>query len=198
MRFLACWARTNLWFLKTITKIDLKVEGLENIKTGKPFIIASKHQSTWDTFIFHVLCDDPAYVMKQELFRVPFYGACARKVGMIGIDRSEKIESLRKLFKGVSHALKQKQTVIIFPEGTRTLPNKECSYKHGVYLLYHKIKEASVIPVALDSGKVWRRNSWMRYPGTINLIILPPIQPNLNREAFMETLSASIENKRAN
>ena len=195
VRFLGRWARLNVWLLKVVVGIDLKVEGLHHFSTiDKPLIIASKHQSTWDTFIFHVLCDDPAYVMKQGLFRIPFYGTCAKKVGMIGINRTEKAASLKNLVKGVSAALDRKQTVIIFPEGTRVSPRRESSYQHGVYLLYHRMKDVSVVPVALNSGKHWSRNSWMRYPGTIHVVFLPPMPTKLNRESFMKTLSVSIEN----
>ena len=192
--WLAFWAQSVLFLLRAITNIRLEVRGQECFSGKGPVVIACKHQSAWDTFIFHVLAEDPAYIMKNALFHIPFYGWSARLVGMIGVDRDGGRRSLRQVLRKARRALEDGRTVIIFPEGTRTKPGTNKEYLPGTFALYkHVAGSAPVIPAALDSGYSWGRRTFLRRPGTITIQLLPAIPVGLTYQEFQSTLKERIE-----
>lgn len=155
-------------------------------------IIAAKHQSAWDTLIFHVLLRDPVYVLKQELLTIPLMGWYLRKAGNIPIDRSAGSRALRMMQRAVDQALAEDSTIIIFPEGTRTAPGAPPSYQPGIAALYQHT-EAPVVPVALNSGLFWKRAGLPARPGVITIEILPPMPRGLKRLEFLSELENRIE-----
>ncbi|HEB79001.1 MAG TPA: 1-acyl-sn-glycerol-3-phosphate acyltransferase, partial [Rhodospirillales bacterium] len=80
------WAIILFGVLKRVVGLDYRITGEENILTG-PVIYSSKHQSAWDTAVFLILLDKPAYIVKEELTKLPFYGAVAQKAGVISVNR---------------------------------------------------------------------------------------------------------------
>lgn len=185
------WARIIFGGLKLIVGLDYRVLGRGNIAEG-PVIFASKHQSAWDTAIFNILIDKPAYVVKQELLRVPLYGAIIRKMGVIAIDRKAGAGALKAIIRGAKRALAEGQQIVIFPEGTRVAPGEGGDYLPGVAALY-KQTGVPVVPVALNSGLFWRRRGFIKQPGTITIEFLEPIPPGLDNKEFLERLKNSIE-----
>ncbi len=177
--------------LKWIVGTGCEVRGRENLPPG-PVILASKHQSAWDTAFFHVLCDDPSYILKKELTFVPFWGAYAQKCGAIVVDRTAGASALKKMVRLTAKALAAGQQMIIFPEGTRTPPGERHPYFPGIAALYSNTK-APVVPVALNSGVFWGRRSFIKRPGTIVVQILPPLPAGLDRRTFMAQLEERIE-----
>jgi 1-acyl-sn-glycerol-3-phosphate acyltransferase len=171
--------------------VRYEVRGIENLPPG-PFIIASKHQSAWDTLIYNKLFPDCAYVLKRELFWFPFFGWFLWRVGMVGIDRSGGAKTLKLLVRGVRDRLAEGRTIIIFPQGTRTAPGAERKYLPGVSAIYAQ-SGVPVVPVALNSGMFWPRRRFIKRSGTIVLEILPPIAPGLDRRSFDRTLRERIE-----
>jgi len=191
MAGLRAHARTALWLLRWIVGTSVEIRGLEHLPEG-PFLIASKHQSAWDTFALVPIFKDPALVMKAELMLIPFYGWFSRKFGMIPVQREAGSSALRGMLQASVARIESGRQILVFPEGTRRAPYDEPDYKPGILMLYGKLG-VPCVPVALNSGLFWPRRSIMRYPGTIIVELLEPIPAGLKRTAFANRLEAAIE-----
>ncbi len=185
------WAALNLWFLRVIAKITHEVRGQENI-TDSPVIYAAKHQSAWDTLIFLTLLKNPCYILKRELLRIPLWGWYLWRMEMIAIDRGGKSSTMKKMLRDAEKRLKEGRAIIIYPEGTRTKPEAAAQYHPGIAALYSHLN-VPVIPVALNSGLFWGKNSFRKKPGKITISFLPPIEPGLPKAEFMSKLQNIIE-----
>lgn len=177
--------------LKVIVGLVLEVRGRDNLPQGG-CVIASKHQSALDTFVFYLLLDDPNYVMKKELMRIPVWGWHARKCGAISIDREGGAGALKQLIRDIEDRIKGERQVIVFPEGTRTAPGTRHPYNPGIAAVYGRI-QAPVVPVALNSGLFWGRRSFNKKPGVVTVEFLPSMPPGLKRGPFMRELENRIE-----
>lgn len=192
-RMLRVWSKITLWGSRIFGGIDARFEGLENIPDG-PVLIVSKHQSIWDTFVMYVLLDDPQYVLKHELMKIPLWGLYAAKSEHIAIDRDAGAKALRDMVTACADRLAKGRQVIIFPEGTRTAPGVTLRYHPGVAAIYQQIPEnACVVPAALNSGSFWGRRKFYIRPGTVTLKFLEPIPPGLPRKEFMALVEERIE-----
>jgi 1-acyl-sn-glycerol-3-phosphate acyltransferase len=185
------WGSIGLFLLRTIVGTRLEIRGAENIPPGG-VIVASKHQSMFETFALFMPLERTTYVMKQELARIPLWGWYAKRAGMIMLQRDQGASALRKLVTAVRTAIKKERQVIIFPEGTRQPPGASPDYKGGIAHLY-RMSGAPAVPVALNSGLFWPRRRFTRYPGTIIFEFLPPIMPGLKSRDFIEQLQTRIE-----
>ncbi len=185
------WTRSVFWLLRTICKLDFRIEGIEHV-SDVPVIYASKHQSAWDTLLFPYKIERSAIILKRELFWLPFFGWYAKKYGAISIDRSAGASAIRKMLKNARESIAADRPIIIFPEGTRVPPGETGEYQSGVAALYRDLK-IPVVPIALNSGLYWPRRQLVRRPGTITLRFLPPIPPGLPRKEFMKRLETDIE-----
>jgi len=183
--------RTELWLLKHIVGLDYEVRGLDKLPKG-PCLVASKHQSAWETFALIPLFRDPALLMKRELFWIPFHGWFSYKFGMIPVDRDAGPTALRRMLHAAQKRIKDGREIIIFPEGTRRAPGAPPAYKTGIVLLYNAL-EVPCVPVALNSGFFWARRSLTRKPGAIIVEILDPIPPGLPKAEFLDRLEEAIE-----
>jgi 1-acyl-sn-glycerol-3-phosphate acyltransferase len=191
MAALKVHSRTCLWLLQTIVGTKMEVRGLENVPQGA-CLVASKHQSAWETFALIPLFRDPALLMKRELFWIPFHGWFSKKFGMIPVDRDKGPAALRNMLREAKRRANESREIIIFPEGTRKAPGAPPDYKTGVVLLYESLS-IPCLPVALNSGLFWSRRSLRRLPGTIVVEFLEPIPPGLPRKEFLPRLQAAIE-----
>lgn len=190
--FAQSWGRTNLWLLRTICGIDVEWIGLEKIPPG-PLIVAAKHQSTWETFALLTVLDDPTFIIKRELMWIPWFGWYTWKARMIPVDRGARTQALVGMTERARVELvHNRRQLVIFPEGTRRAPGAEPAYKFGVAHLYGEVG-VPCLPVALNSGLVWRRRSFLRHRGTVRVEILDPIAPGLGRTEFFERLKNDIE-----
>lgn len=185
------WLRGLLFLATVICGIRYRIVGRERLPAG-PAVIASKHQSAWETMIFHQLLDDPVFAIKRELFAIPLVGWYMRKAGCIRIDRSSPVRAMRTMIEGATRALADGAQVVVFPEGTRVAPGNKRPYHAGISGLYGSGK-VPVIPVALNSGVFWGRRAFRKYPGEITVEILPPVPEGLDREGFLHELKQSIE-----
>ena len=167
------------------------IAALEKIPPGA-LLVASKHQSVWETFALLPLFDDPAYIFKRELMWIPIFGWYAWKADMIPVDRNARGGALAGMIERVRDELARGRQIIIFPEGTRTAPGAPPAYKQGVTRLY-AAADVPCLPIALNSGLFWPRRKFMRYPGTIRLEVLDPIPPGLDPEMFAARLERDIE-----
>ena len=161
------WCKYNLFFLKYICLLSYNFDNHE-IKTSK--IIISRHQSTWETFFFMAYIDYPIFILKKELLMIPLFGWCLYLLKHISIDRSDGASSLKKIMKSCDEHIKQGRTLIIFPEGTRSLYGTEAKIKRGVFKILEFIKTKSYI-VNHTAGKYWN-NSFLIKPGIIDINII--------------------------
>jgi 1-acyl-sn-glycerol-3-phosphate acyltransferase len=191
IRALQLWATTSLWWLKVIAGARYEVRGREHIPDG-PALVAGKHQSFWETFAILPLLDDPAMVMKRELFFIPLFGWWAVKFRMIGVDRSAGPSALKRMIARAQAAISLGRQVVVFPEGTRRPPDAAPDYKPGAAALYMKLA-VPCTPFALNSGLYWPRREAVRRPGTIVIEFLPPIPPGLDRKRFERSLIEAVE-----
>lgn len=185
------WCRSNLVFLRVLAGVKTKMTGMENIPEGG-CIIASKHQSDWDVFAIFPHTGRPAYIVKKELMRIPFFGWAARSLDCIEVDRKRGAEAIPLMMAQAHAAVDRGCRIVIFPEGTRKAPLAPADYRQGIVRLYLELK-VPVVPVALNSGLFWGRNSLMIWPGTPQGRFLPPIEPGLAPDVFLERLKTAIE-----
>lgn len=190
-RAAACLFRGVLGLLAICCGLRWQIIGRENLPQGAA-VIAAKHQSAWETLIFHVLLGDPVFVLKRELLRVPPIGWYMWKSGSIPIDRTTGFRAVKGMLPRVERALAEGAQVIVFPEGTRTPPGQRRPYHPGIAAIYARA-QAPIVPVALNSGIFWGRRRFLKFPGVITLAVLPPMPPALGRAAFMEELEGRIE-----
>ena len=185
------WGRVNLVLLRVIAGVDYEVRGREKIPRG-PIIVASKHQSAWETFALLPLFDNPLFIVKRELMWIPIFGWLMRKGRMVPVDRGAGSQALIGMTERARIELTRGRQLIIFPEGTRRPAGAEPRYKYGVAHLY-AAEGVPCLPVALNSGLFWpRRSLWLR-PGTVIVEFLDPIAPGLDKDAFFERLRSVIE-----
>src|SRR6202158_6002657 len=185
------WARSSIWLMRVICRTKVEYRGLEKIPQG-PLIVASKHQSMWETFALMQFFDAQLFIYKRELAWIPFFGWYLMKSKMIGVDRSGGMRSLMEMARRAPKEVRSGRQLIIFPEGTRTAVDAPPDYKTGVGQIYVN-SGVPCIPVALNSGLFWPRRTFMRYPGTLVVEFLDPLPPGLSRREFIAQISTVIE-----
>ena len=177
--------------LRVLCGIRFEVRGREHIPQG-PALVASKHQSMFETLAFWQILPDPAIILKKELKFLPVFGWYAMKLKNVAVDRSAGAKALRNMLKAARERAEEGRQIVIFPQGTRVKPGAEESYKPGVAGLYSAMG-VPCVPVALNSGLYWQGSGFVRHPGTILVEFLPAIEPGLSKGEFMATLEARIE-----
>ncbi|WP_407178324.1 lysophospholipid acyltransferase family protein [Bradyrhizobium sp. STM 3562] len=185
------WAQTNIVLMRVICGIKVEFRGAEKIPNG-PLLVASKHQSMWETISLLHLFEAPFFVLKRELLWIPIFGLFLKKANMIAIDRRAGGRALLAMVRRAVQEVRHGRQLVIFPEGTRTAPGAVPHYKPGVGQIYVECG-VPCLPVALNSGLFWPRRTFMRYPGTLVVEFLDPLPPGLPREEFLERLRTAIE-----
>lgn len=185
------WLSVALWLVRNVVGITVRTRGEDSLPEG-PYILAPKHQSAWDTMGLSILHKEAAFVLKRELIWVPVWGWYLIRTGMIPIDRARGIAALKRVSALARERIAQGRPVLIFPQGTRTPPGAKRPYLPGVAAIYAALG-VPVVPVALNSGLFWPRRRFVKWPGTITVEYLEPIQPGLERKAFMRELESRIE-----
>ena len=191
------WCIARLWGWSTskllyICGIDHEITG--DMHADETVIYASKHQSAWETIVLYAVLKAPITVMKRELLFLPLIGFFFLRAGCIAVNRSGGMKALRELRASALRIRENPRSILIFPQGTRVMPRTPHDYQIGVFTLYDTTG-FTVIPIALDSGRVWPRNSWLKFPGRVRVRFLEPIKPGLTRKQFMSTLEHQIESE---
>ncbi len=181
------WVTCVLWLLKAICGIDHRIQGCDNIPAGNA-IVFSKHQSAWETIALQKIFPAQVFIVKRELLRLPFFGWALATCDPIAIDRKAGKTALRQVVDQGLQRLKSGRWVVIFPEGTRMKPGMIGRYGAGGSVLAHR-SGYPVVPVAHNAGRIWPRNGFLKYPGTVQVRIGKPISP--------ENLSANEINQAA-
>ena len=185
------WIDFCLGWLRVTCRLMHRVGGLENMPAS-PVIFACKHQSSWETLAFSRLFPNSAIVIKRELLFIPIVGWAMARVGNIAVERGDGAAALRGLVRQAKAAIADGRSILIFPEGTRTPVGSQRPYQVGTAALYRQLG-VPVVPVALNSGLFWGRRQFIKWPGVIDVEVLPAIAPGLGREAFMAILRERIE-----
>jgi len=178
--------------LKFLFSTKIKIKGKENIVKDKKFFIASSHQSMFETFFLQTIFNSPVFILKRELLLIPIFGWYLKKIGSISIRRNKITKDNLNFFDNISGLLiNSKRPLIIFPQGTRVLPNERPPFKKGSSRIYDELK-VTCQPVAINSGYVWPKKG-IKHPGrTITISILKPIEAGLSKEKFIKVLEGSI------
>ena len=184
------WARMQLAAARIICGIHLKVTGREHIAPGAA-LIASRHESAFDTMVWLTLVPNASYVLKKELLRIPLFGGLLEPAGMIPVDREGGSMAMRGLMRAGAAAARAGKQIVIFPEGTRAEPDSALPLHPGVAALA-AATGLPIIPVVTDSGNCWGRRSFRKRPGTIRVVILPPLPTGLKRAVLMPRLDAAL------
>jgi len=177
--------------MRVIVGTKVEFRGVEKIPPGG-LLVASKHQSLWETFALFTLFDDPLYILKRELMWIPLFGWYVRQADMLPINRQGGSMALIEMNARAKAAVQHRRQILIFPEGTRRPAGAPAAYKFGVAHLYANLG-VPCLPVALNSGLFWPRRRFIRRPGTIVVEFLDPIAPGLPRDAFFKQMQDQIE-----
>jgi len=186
------WARLNLRWLKISCRLGYEVEGRENIP-AQASIVFSKHQSAWETLALQEIFPPQVWVLKRELLWLPFFGWALALLEPIAIDRKAGRKAVEQLVNQGCRRLEKGRWVIVFPEGTRVAPGTRGRYRIGGAVLAERCG-GRVVPVAHNAGEYWRRRAFIKYPGTIRVVIGPPIETSgKTAQQILEQAEAWIE-----
>jgi len=183
------WIRLVLWGARVLCGIRIQVSGAEYLPLDGAAIIASEHQSAFDTLVWLTLVPRASYVMKRELTRVPLFGPMLIPAGMIPVDRGGGAQALRALLQAASAARAAGRQIVIFPQGTRVAPGADVKLQPGIAAVARHLA-LPVIPVATDSGLCWGRRAFMKRAGTIHIALGPPVPAGTGRDALLDTIQA--------
>lgn len=186
------WMPLCCSYLK-ICGLKIEIRGRENIRQ-EGVIYAVKHQSALETYCLSSYITKATFILKKELTYIPIFGWAQHFYGMIAVDRAAGGATLKKLLKEARDRMKQGRPIIIFPEGTRTKPGLTTEYKPGLVFLYQNLN-VPVVPVALNTGLFWEKNSFLRHPGKIIIEFMKPLPLGLEKKEFMKELQSRIEAK---
>lgn len=169
------WTRSIIWLLKVICRVDYRIEGLDNIPKGINGIVMSKHQSTWETFFLPGLFNETAIILKRELKWIPFFGWGLAVTDPIAINRSDKSSAMSQIIAQGRKFLSAGRWILVFPEGTRVAAGSVGKYRLGGARLATETGYP-IFPVAHNAGRFWPRRKFIKYPGTIQVVVGPMIE----------------------
>ena len=178
--------------LKFFLSTNIEIKGKENIIQNEKFFIAASHQSMFETFYLQTIFNSPIFILKKELIFIPIFGWYLKKIGSISIKRNSVSKDNLSFFDDISKVLlNSSRPLIIFPQGTRVLPDQRPSFKKGASRIYEELK-INCQPVAINSGYVWPKKGLKTSNKTITISILKPIEKGLPKEKFMQLLEKKI------
>ena len=178
--------------LKFFLSTKIVIKGLENIIRDEKFFIASSHQSMFETFYLQTIFNSPVFILKKELLSIPIFGWYLRKIGCVSIKRDKTTKDNLGFFDDISKIISNsRRPLIIFPQGTRVMPDERPSFKKGASRIYDELK-IKCQPVAINSGYVWPKKGLKHSNKTITISILEPIKSGFSKEEFIKLLENNI------
>ena len=162
-----------LWLARTVLGIRWEIEW-QSALPPEPSVILAKHQSSWETFMLPVLLPPQVQVIKKELVQIPLFGWTLALMNPITLDRSQRTQALKQLVRQGEERLNDGFHVLIFPEGSRIPAGSRKEFSKGGAMLASRLK-VPVVPVAHNAGECWPNDSWIRYPGTIHIVVGAPL-----------------------
>ncbi len=178
--------------LKFFLSTKIIIKGKENIIKNEKFFIAASHQSMFETFFLQTIFNSPVFILKKELLMIPIFGWYLKKIGSISIKRNKVTKDNLSFFDDISKIINNSnQPLIIFPQGTRVLPDERPPFKKGASRIYEELK-INCQPVAINSGYVWPKKGLKQSHKTITISILKPILSGHSKEEFIKLLENNI------
>ncbi len=191
-KLMGYWAKICLEFFLS-SKVIIK--GKENIINNQKFFIAASHQSMFETFFLQTIFNSPVFILKRELLLIPIFGWYLKKIGSISIKRNKVTKDNLSFFNEISKIVHDTdRPLIIFPQGTRVMPQERPTFKKGVSRIYEELKIACQ-PIAINSGYVWPKKGKKGHNRNITISILEPISAGLSKQKFTEILENNIYNE---
>ncbi len=182
-----------LWGLKVFGGICIEVRGKQYINQNKA-LYACKHESALETYVMSTIIVRGVMILKKELTYIPFFGWAQWLYGLIPVDRGAGAKAMKKMLAMAKKRVEQKRPIIIFPEGHRMKPGTTQKYKPGFLFMAQNL-DLPIIPVALNSGLFWPRNSIKHFPGKVIIEFMEPMTAGKDKNAFIEELQRKIEQK---
>lgn len=183
----------TMFFLRLFAGLKIEIRGKEFMKQ-EGVIYASKHESALETYCMSMFIKKAVFILKKELTYIPFFGWAQHFYGMIPVNRAAGGSAMKGMMKEAKDRMSKGRPIIIFPEGTRCKPGTTKGYKPGLLFIAEQL-DAPVIPVALNTGLFWAKNSFLRYPGTAVIEFMKPMNAGTDKKAFMAELEKKIEAK---
>ena len=178
--------------LRYLLSTKIVIQGKENIIHKEKFFVASSHQSMFETFYLQTIFNSPIFILKKELLQIPIFGWYLKKIGCVSINRNKVSKDNLGFFDDIIKIVSSsKRPLIIFPQGTRVLPDERPPFKKGAYRIYEQLK-ISCQPVAVNSGYVWPKKGMKIKNKVITISILKPITAGLSKDIFTKTLQENI------
>jgi len=178
--------------LKFFLSTKIVIKGEENIIRDEKFFIASSHQSMFETFYLQTIFNSPVFIIKKELLFIPIFGWYLKKIGCISIKRDKTTKDNLGFFESILEIISNsKRPLIIFPQGTRVMPDERPSFKKGASRIYDELK-IKCQPIAINSGRVWPKKGLKHSNKTITISILEPIKAGFSKEEFIKLLENNI------
>ena len=185
-------AHIIIFLLKFILGVKVTFSGLENLKKNQRFFVASAHQSLLETFILQAPLRYPIFILKKELLKIPLFGWYLKKIGSIDIVRDTTTKDNLNFFDKIKNNVEtSKRPLLIFPQGTRVKFGERQPFKKGAGRIYEALN-LPCVPVALNTGKVWPKNSFLKYNHDIEISFLEPIEPGKDKNIFLDDLELKI------
>ncbi|MAH04834.1 MAG: 1-acyl-sn-glycerol-3-phosphate acyltransferase [Alphaproteobacteria bacterium] len=184
---------------KYVLGLDFEIRGAEYLPKDEAFIVAAKHFSSYETLKLHILFKDPAIVIKKELFSIPIWGWYAKKMRLIGIDRSNRDTALKSVTQGAQMAADMKRPIVIFPQGTRVSLDhtvKDKPYKAGIMRMQNA-SGLKIVPLAMNTGVFWPRNAFIKKGGKVIFEFMPAVECGLSTQEGLAIIQEAVERKTA-
>ena len=169
------WIAISLFLLRFFCGLRYEISGLENIPDNG-FIVMSKHSSTWETIVIQRFFKPMVWVVKKELTRIPFFGWGLIAMNAIALNRGTGRKAIKQLIDESRLRMDEGRILMLFPEGTRVLPGQTKPFKLGGAIVAEKTGY-QILPIAHNAGEFWPRHSWIKWPGTIKMVVGQPIDP---------------------
>ncbi|MEN9560228.1 MAG: hypothetical protein RLZZ502_1439, partial [Pseudomonadota bacterium] len=194
----ACWTRLMVLMAKWTCGIHYRVEGEEHVPK-RPYIVASKHSSTWETVFLATYFQPASFVAKRELLWLPFFGWGFALGSPITINRKAGAQAMAQMVAQSEDRIKKGFVFVIFPEGTRIAAPLAGKYKTGCARLALGLAEDGhhipILPVAHNAGYLWPKKPFWKKSGLITVRLMPPIYPQgHDASSLTSVIENTIEN----
>ena len=181
-----------IYLLRFVLGVKVTFSGIENLNKNERFFVASAHQSLLETFILQAPLQYPIFILKKELLKIPLFGWYLKKIGSIDIVRDTTTKDNLNFFDKIKNNIESsKRPLLIFPQGTRVKFGERLPFKKGACRIYEALN-LPCVPVALNTGKVWPKNSFLKYNHDIKVSFLEPIGPGKDKDSFISDLENKI------
>jgi 1-acyl-sn-glycerol-3-phosphate acyltransferase len=185
-------AHLIIFLLRFVLGAKVSFLGIENLKKNERYFVASAHQSLLETFILQAPLQYPIFILKKELLKIPVFGWYLKKIGSIEVVRDTTTKENLNFFDKINKNIKSnKRPLLIFPQGTRVNFGDKQPFKKGAGRIYEALN-LPCVPVALNTGKVWPKKSFLKYNYDIKILFLEPIKPGKDKNIFIKDLETTI------